>query len=149
MARSCERIIHRGDELYIYYCGVHGAHTGPNVTEVVRKHRTAVGLLIQRRDGFVSLDAGDEPGYVLTKAFPWPGGTLHLNADAADGAVRVALCADFGTAIPGLESSLTVHGNQLDAVIGWPDGSHLPKAGAPVKLKLSAQRARLYSYWFE
>ena len=115
MARSTERIINRGEELYIYYCGVHGPHGGPVVgTDIVRKHRTAIGLLTQRRDGFVSLDAGDEPGHVLTKAFPWPGGDLHLNVDAADGVVRAALHGESGRAIPGLDACEPIRGDHLD-----------------------------------
>jgi len=147
MVRSCERIIRRGDQLYIYYCGVHGAHTGPKIKDVVRKHRTAVGLLTQRRDGFVSLDAGDEPGYVLTKTFPWPGGDLHLNVDATHGAVRAAVCDEAGRPFPGLEASDPISGDHLDATVRWPDESLLPEVGAAARLRLSARRAGLFSYW--
>ena len=67
MIRSCERIIPRGDKLYIYYCGVHGPHGGPKFPDVVRKHRTAIGLAVLCRDGFVSLDAGNDEGYIRIK----------------------------------------------------------------------------------
>ena len=45
MARSTERIISRSDTLYIYYCGVHGPHTGPKRKKVGRKYGIAIGLL--------------------------------------------------------------------------------------------------------
>ncbi len=147
MVRSCERIIRRGDELCIYNCGVHGAHTGPKIKDVVRKHRTAVGLLIQRRDGFASLDAGDQPGYVLTKTFPWPGGDLHLNLGATHGVARAALCDEAGRPFPGLEASEPIRGDHPDATVRWPDASLLPKAGQAVKLRLSPERARLFAWW--
>lgn len=87
MVRSVERIIPRGDQLYIYYCGVHGAHTGPKIKKVVRNHPVMMGLLRQRRDGFVSLDADDTEGRVVTVPFDLPRGRLRLNIDASDGNV--------------------------------------------------------------
>jgi hypothetical protein len=149
MVRSCGRIIKRGEELFIYYCGVHGAHHGPKVAQVERKHRTAVGLLTQRRDGFVSLDAGDAPGVLTTKPFAWPGGTLHLNADARDGAVRVALVEPSGRAMPGLEASLPWRGDAADAAVRWADEALLPTPRSAVRLRVSLQRARLYAWWVE
>ena len=69
MVRSVERIIRRGDQLSIYYCGIDGAHTGPSIQKVVRKHPVQIGLLTQRLEGFVSLEAGKPLGRILTKPF--------------------------------------------------------------------------------
>lgn len=150
MARSCERIILRGNELYIYYCGVHGPHTGPKFQSVTRKHSTAIGLLIQRRDGFVSLDAGDETGWMLTKPFRLPtavGCDLHVNVDASRGELRATLCDVDGEPLTGFETSMPVTGDQHDARVVWTDSS-AEHNGKVVRMRFTLHNAKFYSYWF-
>jgi hypothetical protein len=148
MARAAERVIARGDRLFIYYGGVQGPHTGPRFPKVERTHRPAIGLAVLRRDGFVSLDAGDEEGYALTKAFALPAGALHLNANAAGGSVVAALCSEGGEPLAGFEASRPVRGDKLDATVSWPGGAG-PPVGQTVRLRLAARRAKLYAYWLE
>lgn len=150
MARCAERIIRRGDQLYVYYSGVSGPHSGPKFPagSIARKHKPAIGLAILRRDGFVSLDASEEPGFLVTAPFTLPEGQLHLNVDASDGLCTVALCDENGRAIPGFEESLAVTGDMLDAQVRWPQPI-APLAGRTVTLRITLQRASLYSYWFE
>jgi hypothetical protein len=149
MVRSVERIIVRGDRLYIYYGGVHGPHSRPGHPEVVRKHRAAIGLLTLRRDGFVSFDAGEEAGWLLTRPFVLPNGDLHLNVDARGGWIRVAVCDGTGSPIDGFETSEPVTGDMLDAVVRWEKGNLRRLEGRTVQLRFSLQRAKLYSFWFE
>lgn len=149
MARSVERIIRRGNELYIYYCGVHGAHTGPNRKTVVRRHPTCIGLLIQRRDGFLSLQAGKEPGHVLTEPFVLPDGTLHINARAPAGQISVALCEPGGKPIPGLEQSQSVTGDALDGTVNWTKPIPQVLRGKPVRLRFTLRNSDLFAYWWE
>jgi hypothetical protein len=147
MARGAERIITRGDELYIYYAGVNGPHSGPKfpAESIVRKHKPAIGLATLRRDGFVSLDAGAEGGELLTRRFALPAGRLHLNLEATGGWCNAALCDEQGRAIPGFERSEPITGDHLDAEVMWP-GSALP-AGRSVALRFTLKNASLYSYW--
>lgn len=144
MIRSCERVIVRGDELYIYYCGVHGAHTGPKFSHVERKHRTAIGLTTLRRDGFVSLNADAKEGCVMTKPFTLPGGELHLNVDATDGEVFVELTYENNT----IRSQL-ITGDNPSVAVKWRESNLTDISGQTVRLCLRARNARLYSYWFE
>jgi hypothetical protein len=148
MIRSCERIIVRDDELYIYYCGVHGPHTGPKFRDVVRKHRTAIGLAVTRRDGFASLEAGDEEGYILTKPFVLPEGHLYLNVDANGGQVTAEIADESERSIPGYSRSTPVTGDNTSVVVRWKDNSLAKIAGQMIRLRLCARNARLYSYWF-
>jgi hypothetical protein len=153
MARCAERIIPVGDELYIYYSGVNGPHSGPKfpADSIVRTHPPAIGLAVLRRDGFVSLDAGDDEGALLTTPFAMPEGGLRLNVEATRGRVRAAVCEEAGALIA---ISEPVTGDQLAAEVIWRPGqeaSSCPtglRAGRRVRLRLTAQRARLYSYWF-
>ena len=149
MARSVERIIRRGDELYIYYCGVHGAHTGPKRRKIVRKHPTCTGLVIQRRDGFVSLRGGPREGHVLTQPFALPDGALHLNADARGGRITVTLCDADGKPIVGPESSEPITGDVLDARVRWSKAIPPALRGRSIRLRITLQNADIYAYWWE
>jgi len=149
MMRSVERIIRRGDELYIYYCGVHGAHTGPKIKKVVRTHPTAIGLATLRRDGFVSLTAGTQPGSVLTKRFGLPEGDLHLNIDTAEGTARVTLCDQSGKALPNIDPSDIIEGDRMAAKVRWKKPLPDEIRDHPVCLRIELKNAELYSYWWE
>jgi len=144
MVRSVERIIRRGEELYIYYCGVHGPHRGPKFRKIERKHATQIGLLIQRRDGFVSLDAGQSEGRVTTKPFVLPEGRLLLNVEAAGGEVRVAVLNPAGEL---LAESEPIRGDQLRGEVRFTRQG--PEPGTSVRLRVAARHARLFSYWYE
>jgi hypothetical protein len=143
MVRSVERIIRRGDKLYIYYCGVHGPHGRPGFPPVQRQHPVQIGLVTQRRDGFVSLDAGEQPGTVTTKPFTLPAGHLHLNVEGPQGEVRVALL-DLDAKTLGQSASIT--GNQLRAAVKW---DVRPPRQPQGRLRFTLRQARLYAYWFE
>ena len=148
MVRSVERIIRRGDELLIYYGGIHGPHGRPGHPTVERKHRGALGLAIQRRDGFVSLDAGQDEGWLLTRPFRLPAGALHVNVDAREGELRAQLCDAAGEPLEDFEVSQPVTGDQLDAVVRFGTGNLSAYAHQTVRLRITARQARLYSYWF-
>ena len=153
MVRSTERIICRGDMLYVYYCGVHGPHTGPKFGAVERKYATSIGLVTQRRDGFVSLQAGDSDGRVLTQPFALPEGSLFLNADAASapggGQITVALCDAQGQPIAGFETSQPVTGDVLRGEAVWSKAIPASLRGQPVRLAFRLHHAGLYSYWWD
>ncbi|MCL0100030.1 hypothetical protein M1O55_04100, partial [Dehalococcoidia bacterium] len=83
-----------GDELWFYYCGTASEHgftgrSGP------------ICLAKLRLDGFVSLDAGDETGTLVTKPFLCEGDLLRINASARNGMVGVAVLDESGTQYQG------------------------------------------------
>jgi hypothetical protein len=146
MVRSVERIIRRGDQLYIYYCGVHGAHTGPKIKKVVRKHPVQIGLLIQRRDGFVSLDAGEEPGAILTKPFKLPGSRLLVNVNAPRGELHVEMVKEDGNFVARSEP---LTGDLPREPVRWAKGDIADFRGQTVSLQFTLRNGELYSYWLE
>lgn len=146
MARSVGRIIRRGEKLYVYYCGVHGPHGGPKFKNVVRKHRTAVGLVTLRRDGFVSLTAGEAPGRLVTRLFSLPEGDLHLNVDASKGSARVALLDAEGKPVPGLGPSAAATGDSTWAKVSWPAPVPEDLRGKSVRLEIELRSAALFAY---
>lgn len=115
MVRISQRFLTVGDEIYLYYGGVQGAHTGRKFKEVERVEAPALGLATLRRDGFVSLDAGEDEGWVLTRPIEVTGDELHVNA-AADGQVIAELTDDLGHVLEGYASA-PVTGDSADAVV--------------------------------
>ena len=158
------------DELWIYYGGrpyPHESH--PELFPWNGPRGAGIGLAKLRRDGFVSYDAADVPGTLLTKAFRFQeGSSLHINADAGQGQIRVEVIAifereniprrqafwDFGYGDPIQHFSLTeavpVSGVQPNATVSWKMGQDLSRfAGQWIALRFHVQNASLYSTWIE
>ena len=134
------------DQILIYYFGRRWPHR-PAPDDVPPG---AIGLATLRRDGFVSLDADDEEGYVVT--MPWEvadGSVMHINADAARGRIMVQpCCAETFEPLADVKPSATVESDTTDAVIVWGGDQIKSLVGKTVRLRIYAHRAKLYSYWF-
>jgi hypothetical protein len=150
------RPVLRGDELLFYYTGLKYRGTFnyvgkyPNGKTVPKTGLDpamgAICLAVLRRDGFVSLDAREKPGYVSTSAFTRPVGQLHVNADIKQGGrLQVELLNKDDQVIA---KSKPLEGNQLRGRIEWlaPTGETL--VGQTVRLKFTLTKGSLYSYWF-
>ena len=145
MARITQNFIVVGEEIYLYYGGVQGAHTGRKFAAVERTHQPMLGLATLRRDGFVSVEAGEEEGFMLTQPLAIAGNELHLNAECRGG-LRVEVTDDAGLPLGGYAAALRA-GDHLDATLDFAR----PLAdlqGREVRLRISLQNANLYSYWF-
>lgn len=143
-----------GEQIHIYYGGQRLTHGGRWLEEL-EKYRagtveplSSIGLATLRRDGFVSLNAGDEPGTLLTKPFRLPPGPLHLNVDAHQGEVSVVVLSRGGEAIAGFERSTSIQGDHQDVQVLWPGGQLDQLHDKIVRLKITAKNARLFSFWF-
>jgi hypothetical protein len=91
--------IFRGDELWFYYTGLK-SYGGEFDDDGLGRDRSAICLAVLRRDGFISLNAAEEEGSVLTEPFLLPEGELHLNVSAPKGSVVVQMCDEKAAAIP-------------------------------------------------
>ena len=146
----------KDDELWFYYTGlkyrVNFTYVGtyPDGTTVPMPGRDrdagAVCLAVLRRDGFVSLDAGAEPGTMLTRPFALPGTKLRLNADAAEGEIIVTLLDGAGNTVAVSEG---VAGDHVRADVKWKQGDLSSLTGQVVSLRFKLRQARLYSFWIE
>ena len=92
------------------------------------------------------LDAGEEPGTLLTKPFVLAGTTLHVNVDARAGELGVTVLGEDGQTVAVAEP---VTGNQPRAEFRWKSGNLNSVKGKTVSLRLSLRNARLYSFWSE
>lgn len=90
------------DQLWFYYTGLKYCAsftylgTFPNGKSVPMtgwdRDTGAVCLAVLRRDGFVSLDAADKEGRLVTLPFALPAGKLYANLDAQEGELHRRPC---------------------------------------------------------
>jgi hypothetical protein len=122
--------------------------------------------LVQRLDGFCSLDAGCETGTVITRPLVFEGSRLVLNVKA-DGFVRAAimdlsgttLCA-LGTPVVdpprcktdifGIDQCDAIKGDSVRHVVTWNGRSDIGRfAGEVVRVRFEMQNAKLFAFQFE
>lgn len=135
------------DELWFY----HIANTidGPKLEW---KYSTRLATL--RRDGFASLDAGIEPGTVITRPFVFTGGgNLFINAKtASNGYVRASVVEEDGSPIAGFgeEDSVAFQGDSTRKALVWKNAATLGSLKKRyVRLALHVQQGALFSFWIE
>ena len=155
-----------GEELWFYYGGRHKHHNYHlDYFMTDDREEGAIGLATLRRDGFISYDAEDQPGTLLTKPFRFEqGNALHINARAPTGEIRVEIAGvredsnaplrDWGIcyedALDGyaLPQARAFTGDSTDHRVSWPHGWDVSKlAGCLVALRFHIRRASLYSWW--
>ena len=134
-----------GDELWIYY------RSGKLRRNQTRRYD--LGLAKFRRDGFVSLDADDRPGSVLTRPLSFTGKRLFVNAEVGDGgSISVSVLSRKRQPLAGYTRSdaIAITRGGLAIPVAWKQatGLGLP-AGQHVRLRLELKNARLYSFWIE
>ena len=129
-----------GDYLYFYTSG--RAFDGDPA---------CTGLALLRRDGFVSMDAGENTGTLTTRPVTFKGKYLFVNADiAAGGQLRVEVLDIDNKPITGYARNLCmpVTTNRTLQPIQWMESPDLAKlAGQPVRFRFHLTNGKLYSFW--
>ncbi len=164
------QIIHGPDgKLWYYYVGTSVHHIPPELGYFPDDIcYCGMGLAKLRRDGFVSVDAGNEEGTLLTRRLRFTGSKLHANADISPGGyLKVEVYTTthqpphpsetpLGTKLDGvcpgfsLDECLPVTGDQLDTVVRWKGDPDLTPYGEKlVAIKFILKKASLYSFWIE
>lgn len=163
------RPVEREDELWFYYVGfkwrvpIYDRYTDgsprdpetltPEQMADLKDGTSAVCLAVLRRDGFISVDAGDEEGTVLTKPLKLAGSRLMLNLDAAEGGrIEVDILDQAGQPIPAYsgDDAIAVTGNDVRTAVSWRDQSELTSLeGNVVRLRFRLKDASLYAFWTE
>ena len=158
----------RGDELWFYYTGIKSQGSQQRKDP----DRAAVCLAVLRRDGFASMDAGEQAGTLTTEPFVVPGQQLFVNADAypekdgwywrygakfrdtpdetlpelQQGELLAEVLDENGKVVA---ESAAVRGDQPRAELEWVQGNVAGLKGRTVRLRFALRDARFYSYWFE
>jgi len=145
-------MVRRGDEIWMFGTVRFTEHGGVLYGGVQHEGGAHDRLLklVQRLDGFVSLDAGTSPGSLITKPLVFEGEKLELNVVARQPA-RVALLEESGRAYKGfaLEDCHPVRGDSVRWNVTWKGNPDLKQlAGKTVRVKIELQDAKLYALQF-
>lgn len=134
-----------GDQLY-FYCSGRNNKVG------------STGLATLRRDGFASMDAGEEEGELITRPVTFSGQHLFVNADVAGGELRVSVLqkdlSDFHDRTPKTigvftaENCVPFRGDSTIQRITWKGAEDLSElVGRPVRFKFHVKKGSLYAFW--
>jgi len=162
------RPVDRSDALWFYYSGLKwrahlyelwpdGSPRDPaTLSDAERADRDdgwgAVCLAVLRKDGFISLDANENGGYVLTEPLQLAGAGLLVNLDAPDGELLAEVLDAQGEALPGVSraDAVPVRGDAARLPVAWQSGAGLTAlAGQTVRFRFHLRQARLYAFWTE
>jgi hypothetical protein len=124
------RWVEVGDEWRLYYSGADADHRSWSAT-------TGIGLALMRKEGFASLRSPAGGGVVVTRLLQWPGGGLHVNADARSGELRIGVTGYDRTPFPGLAASdcLPLSGDGVRQQATWRGSDIRALAGQRVRLE--------------
>jgi hypothetical protein len=146
----------RDDELWFYYTGLkyrsnwryEGTFPRGKTVPIPGRDRDvgAVCLAVLRRDGFISLDAGDRPGTLISKAFVLSGSRMFLNVDARDGEIRVEVLDQNGKV---RLASRPIIGDRVRGEVSWERGRPAELKNRAVTFRFTLRNARFYSYWLQ
>jgi hypothetical protein len=104
-----------------------------------------------RKDGIVSVHAGEKGGELVTRPLRFDGDALRLNVRTAPGGeVRAELQDAAGKPIDGftLADCTPLRGDSLDAPVTWKGGDLNGLADRPVRLRLTLTSADVYTLRF-
>ena len=145
-----------GDQVFLFYSGIQGNHDynlrdfaqpGDEDYAAYRRRATAsIGVATIRRDGFVSLDAGEREGELVTRAFHWgEQNALHVNADVREGQLVVEVLNRDGKQIA---MSRPISGDHPKLELEFePPLSELRRES--VQLRFRMRQGKLYSFWVQ
>ncbi|CAN5483171.1 hypothetical protein BH09VER1_BH09VER1_55190 [soil metagenome] len=136
-------LIYRGDEVWQYVAAKTVPHDDANPASRVLR-------LVQRRDGFVCVDATGEVGLITTKPFTFAGRELVVNA-ISKGGLRAALLGQDGRELPGfgLADCEVFQGDAVNAALKWRGGKSVEGlAGKTVRLRVELKDAKLFAFQF-
>jgi hypothetical protein len=130
-----------GDELWFYY--------SPSAIEHGPTGRSGpICLAKLRLDGFVSVDAGEDTGTLVTQPFACEGDSLEINAQARGGLAAVAVLDRQGTQVPGFGKTdcAIFDSDSVRHTVTWRQASLGSLKGKVIRLKFYLRNARLYSF---
>ena len=135
-----------GDSLYFYMSGRYNSKP---------KHDSnfATGLAMLRRDGFVSVRAGQEEGTLLTRPFACDGAYFFVNADVRGkkSTLAVELLDEAGQPIPGFTKKGCIVMKRADStkqLVTWKGHEDLSSLkGKTIRAKFYLKGGDLYAFW--
>lgn len=136
-----------GDKLWFPYCGYSGI--APDGSRGMYTG-ASIGMATLRRDGFASMEAGEQTGTLLTRPVLFSGEHLFVNADCPEGELRVEVLDEDGKVLNQLtaEACEPVSTDATLYKVAWKSGAGLSGlAGKPVRFRFHLTNGKLYSFW--
>lgn len=149
-AYIAQGMVRRGDEIWQYYFGEPFYHSAYDKSD----KRISVFRLVQRLDGFISIDSPyEKEAVVKTKPFTFEGNRLTLNIDTdAAGYAQVGFIDENGKPVEGfsVDDCIYINGDYISTEAEWlnkgKDTSSLQ--GKTVQLEFRMRGSKLYSIQF-
>ncbi len=135
-----------GDSLY-FYC------SGRRLNDIMWDSYTSTGLATLRRDGFVSLHAGKQEGYLTTEPLLFDSRHFFVNVDVRrrTSSLRVEVLDSAGHPLEGYSGRHAAVVRQVDATrcrLVWPQHADLSAlTGQPVRFRFRLTDGDLYAFW--
>ena len=131
-----------GDELWLYYGGWNGHHG-----DAVREGK--IGLATIRLDGFVSMRASDEEGWLVTRAEDLAEPDVQINAKVESGGFVVAELLDqTDRVVPGFsrDECTPFTGDSVRHRVTWKLKAFEESQARGKKIRFHLKNADLFSY---
>jgi hypothetical protein len=132
------------DKLYFYVSARAGIRGSP--TSGV----CSTGLAVLRRDGFASMDAGESWGTLTTRPVRFVGRHLFVNADTANGELRVEVLDQEDRVISPFsrDNCVPITTDKTLQLVEWEGASDLsPLTGKIVRFRFHLRNGGLYAFW--
>ncbi|TFG49171.1 MAG: hypothetical protein E4H40_03405 [Candidatus Brocadiia bacterium] len=134
-------IVTHADKHWLYYSGGNERHGMP-------RPLAGIGVATLRLDGFVCLEATDEPGTIVTKPFTFEGDKLRINVWGDE--ILVEVLNRKSEPIPGFSAKEATEYKNMDELRltpTWKNDSRLSTLkGRVIRLRFHLKNARLYSF---
>ena len=147
-------MIEVGEDLWIYYFGAPTElETGnPDYPKSAPVDWSA-GLAKLPRDRFVSVNAGEHVGTLVTRPIDFEGTRLHVNAAVVQGGeLRVEILTSDGKPITGYGTAecVATSGDGIDLPVAWNANPGLNGLGqSQVRFRFQLKNAGLFSFWID
>ncbi|MEN8193647.1 MAG: hypothetical protein ABFS12_12570, partial [Bacteroidota bacterium] len=132
-----------GDQTLIYYSGWDNSHNSKE------RRRSSIGLATLRKNRFVSLDADNKSGSVITNLINNAAGELFVNVNANGGTLRAELLDTQGNPIPGytINDCLPVQSDEIIHLVQWRDHEKFPVTSELIQIRFELNNASLYGFY--
>ncbi len=108
------------------------------------------GLAILRRDGFASMEADQQGGWLATRLVTFSGKYLFVNVDNAEGALWVEAVDEQGIVVEPFSrgNCQPIATNSTRVQVVWNKARDLSElVGKPVQFRFYLRNGKLYSFW--
>lgn len=132
-----------GDKLYFYV-------SGRKRPDQFWDGWGSTGLGTLRRDGFASMDAGQDGGTLTTRPVRFTGKHLYVNARGDQGELLLAVLDERGAEIAPYtrQNCIPLRSDGTQQAVHWNGATDLSAlAGEPVRFRFHLRRGSLYSFW--